>query len=64
MLKIIENNKIIIATRDDIEVGFIEGVQHDYEILKKLKSAWDKIAIDSKIAKFLQELPVFLDKKS
>lgn len=54
---------IIIATKDDIEIGFVEGVQHDYKILKELKLAWDKITIDPKIDEFLQELPVFLDKE-
>ncbi len=53
---------IVIVKKDDMETGFVEGVQHDYEILKNLKSAWDKITFDPKIDKFLQQLPVFLDK--
>lgn len=54
---------IIIATKDDMELNFVEGVQHDYKILKQLKSAWDKVSIDPKIDEFLQKLPVFLDKE-
>jgi superfamily II DNA or RNA helicase len=54
---------IIIATQDDMEVGFAEGVQHDYEMLQQLKSAWDDINIDPKIDEFIQKLPVFLDKE-
>ncbi len=54
---------IIIATKDDMEVGFIEGVQHDYKILTRLKSAWNKITIDPKIDELLRELPDFLDKE-
>ena len=69
LMKLLSNESltdlsIIIATRDDIEKGFVEGVKHDYKILKELKSAWDKINIDPKINEFLTKLPNFLDKEN
>ena len=53
---------IIICTRDDFEAGFVEEVAHDYQILKQLKSDWDKVVTDPKINEFLEQLPTFLDK--
>lgn len=54
---------IIVAATDDMEVGFAEGVKHDYNMLQQLKLAWDNIDIDPKIDEFLQKLPNFLDKE-
>ncbi|SMN01107.1 FIG003033: Helicase domain protein [uncultured Candidatus Thioglobus sp.] len=51
---------IIICSCDDFETGFVEGVQHDYKMLKQLKSDWDKITKDPKVDKFLAKLPDFL----
>ncbi len=54
---------IIIATKDGMEAGFVEDVEHDYKMLKNLKSAWDAVTIDPKIDEFLKQLPGFLDKQ-
>lgn len=54
---------IIIASKNDIEAGFVEGVEHDYKMLKDLKASWDKITIDPKVDIFLEKLPIFLDKE-
>ena len=56
---------IIMCCRDDFEEGFIDGVRHDYGMLKKLKSEWDNITEetgDPKLQEFLTQLPNFLDK--
>ena len=53
---------IIVCSCDDFEDGFIAGVKHDYQMLKTLKSDWDKITTDPKIDEFLTQLPRFLDK--
>ncbi len=101
MLKMIKNNKIIIAKnlkienyilenkedelmelianesltdpsirvycRDDFEEGFIDGIKHDYAMLKALKLDWDEITKeigDPKLNEFLTQLPIFLDKEN
>lgn len=51
---------IIICTTDDFELGFISDVEHDYAMLKQLKSDWDEITTDPKNDKFLNKLPGFL----
>ena len=53
---------IIVCSRDDFEEGFIAGIQHDYEILKTLKSDWDGISTDPKLQECVARLPDFLDK--
>ena len=53
---------IIVCHCDDFEAGFIDGVKHDYEILKTLKSDWDGVHIDPKLEEYLARLPEFLDK--
>ena len=55
---------IIMCRCDDFKDGFIAGVKHDYDMLKKLKSDWDKITKktgDPKMAEFLTRLPKLLD---
>ena len=56
---------ITVCCRDDFEADFIDGIKHDYDMLKKLKSDWDDIAEeigDPKLQEFLTQLPNFLDK--
>ena len=57
---------IIVCCHDDFEEGFIDGVKHDYDMLKKLKSDWDGIIEtgDPKLHEFLTRLPNFLDKQN
>ncbi|MBA4719470.1 MAG: helicase [Nitrosopumilus sp.] len=54
------NPNIITYTTNDFEAGFIEGVKHDHEMLKQLRSDWDKITKDPKTDEFLTQLPKFL----
>ncbi|MBA5248946.1 MAG: helicase [Gammaproteobacteria bacterium] len=61
--EVLTDPSIIIATKDDMEIGFVEGVKSDYEILKELKADWDKVIIDPKIKVFLEKLPSFLSKE-
>ena len=56
---------IIVCCRDDFEAGFIDGIKHDYALLKTMKSDWDNITEeigDPKLHEFLTQLPNFLDK--
>jgi superfamily II DNA/RNA helicase len=55
---------IIICSKVDFEVGFVEGVKHDYKMLRQLKADWDEIIIDPKLDEFLKQLPNFLDKQN
>ena len=58
---------IIVCCRDDFEAGFIDGIKHDYALLKTMKSDWDNITEeigDPKLHEFLTQLPNFLDKQN
>jgi len=54
---------IIICVKDDFEQGFVAGVEHDYQMLKNLKSEWDKITTDPKADKLLEQFPTFLNQE-
>jgi superfamily II DNA or RNA helicase len=47
---------IEICTVDDFQNGFLEGLQHDHEILKKLSAEWKKINTDPKLDVFIKYL--------
>ncbi len=58
---------IITCRRDDFEEGFIDGIKHDYAMLKALKLDWDEITKeigDPKLQEFLTQLPNFLNKEN
>ena len=68
LMRLIENERltdpsIITCTKDDFEPGFVDGIEHDYQMLKNLNSKWDEVITDPKVEEFLTRLPDFLAKK-
>jgi len=57
ILKQVENPEEIQAfSRDDFDVEFIEGIEHDQKILEELNTAWGKIDYDPKYEEFVYRL--------
>lgn len=54
--KSIEDPTIDICEPDDFEHDFLPGLKHDYQLLKELDSAWQKIDDDPKLDVFVKYL--------
>lgn len=52
--KQIEDPSIEICEPDDFEVGFLDGLKHDAEILRDLNKQWQAVEEDPKLETFIQ----------